>query len=38
MDELADISNCQKCRRTQRDYVSEVLREPDIVIASGEGR
>jgi hypothetical protein len=38
MDELADISNCEKGRRTQRDYIREVLQEPDVVIASGEGR
>jgi hypothetical protein len=36
MDELADVSNCQKGRRTKRDYVDEVLLEPDIVIASGD--
>ena len=35
MDELADVSNCQKGRRTKRDYVDEVLLEPDVVIASG---
>ncbi len=36
MDELADVSNCQKGRRTKRDYVDEVLLEPDVVIASGD--
>lgn len=36
MDELADVSNCEKGRRTQRDYVAEILREPGVVIASGE--